>query len=111
MNFRLISLVLFLSMTMGCNIPQLISESHNRDILSQLELGMSRNDVEHIMGSPYITESHSRDNGAKVLILRYSTGYRGGSRSEKNLGNTTTPVVFVDNRVIGWGNAALLLAE
>jgi hypothetical protein len=91
----------------GCGVAHMIEASQNRELLTQLELGMSRNDVEGAMGEPYSIESSLRNNGDKILILRYRTEHSGSHVEE----NSTTPVAFVDNKLIGWGRSALQLLD
>lgn len=74
----------------------------NRETISQLELGLSRTAVLDKLGAPFDSEAFT-DGDDEVRVLFYRT------RHAKSDGETTrdetTPVVFRNGRLVGWGDA------
>ena len=79
-------------------------EADNRDIISTLSLGSDVEQIREILGSPQYSESFDGKDG-QYLVLRYRTQHR-HSDGETSL-DETTPLVFRDGRLIGWGETAL----
>ncbi len=77
-------------------------QRENRQVISQLEMGMARGDVVGKLGTPSESEAFDRD-GEEVRVLFYRT------QRKHSDGNTsrdeTTPLVFVDDVLVGWGDS------
>ncbi len=79
-------------------------QKDNRLTLSNLNLGDSRSEVIKQMGEPDFSESFSQ-NGKSYQVYYYRTHRnKGDGKTSKD---ETTPVVFLDNNLIGWGERAL----
>jgi len=76
----------------------------NLKLIKQLELGRSINAIESELGTPDIVESFKRDDVAyKVLFYRTQHVNSDG----KTTRDETTPLVFVDGELVGWGESAI----
>lgn len=87
----------------------------NRTRLASLEIGMSRADVDAVMGSesrwlndnigwidnPYRSSSFKDEQGRAVTVLYYYTDLE--HRDDVITEGELTPVVLRDGEVIGWG--------
>ncbi|MBV1908230.1 MAG: DUF3192 domain-containing protein [Kangiellaceae bacterium] len=81
--------------------------SHQRDNLStinQLEINDSRSSVVEQLGAPDFSEAFER-NGDSYRVLFYRTQHRHSDGETTK--DETTPLVFRDNKLVGWGNDAL----
>jgi len=76
-------------------------QEENRAAIAHLYIGMSRAEVEKRMGPPDFTEAYSHD-GAEYHILHYRTRHR-HSDGETTM-DETTPLVFRDDSLMGWGD-------
>ena len=82
--------------------------SQNRQNIARLEYGMTKAQVHETMGmasirdyaNPYSSNLYRRDNGDVVEVLSYWTD---GSYQDGISDDDLTPVVLVNNSVIGWG--------
>jgi len=113
-NILLLSIVILL-MT-GCATIDRMANDNNQK-MSQLSLGMTKQAVLSIMGTKrirtgsvpaYISNPHKSDaykdkDGDFIEVLYYFTGSkaRDGAITE----DETTPVVFVNNELVGWGHS------
>jgi len=80
-------------------------QRENSSIISELELNSSRDDVIEWLGNPSSSEAFSRE-GAEIIVLYYRTQHR---RSDgETTRDETTPLVFRNNRLIGWGEDLLM---
>jgi len=80
------------------------SQRHNVRTISQLELNSSRASVIEMMGTPDFTEAYSRaDKNYYVLYYRTHKDKSDGVTSKSE----TTPLVFENDQLIGWGDEAL----
>ena len=79
-------------------------QRENRQMIGQLELGNDRERVISRMGAPSFSEAFTKDND-EYRVLYYRT------QRERSDGETTkdetTPLVFKNNVLVGWGNEAL----
>lgn len=96
---NLLVLVVFLN---GCvsssTMPWGIERT--RKNLMKLELGMSKQEVIDIMGSPYNREAYVTPDGQSLEFLIYLTKYTySGSIPDTD----TTPICFLNGKVTGWG--------
>jgi outer membrane protein assembly factor BamE (lipoprotein component of BamABCDE complex) len=76
----------------------------NRKIISELVMGTGRKNVLNRMGTPNFSEAFVKDE-RQYSVLFYRT-----HRSESDGSTTkdeTTPLVFEDDKLIGWGADAL----
>jgi hypothetical protein len=72
--------------------------------IDHLELGKSDEAVRSELGEPNFTESFMRGEDT-YLVLYYRTRHmEGDGRTTKD---ETTPLVFVDGSLVGWGESAI----
>jgi len=76
----------------------------NREAIAEMSLGRSQSDVEMEMGEPDFTESFQR-NGDEYVVLYYRTHRVDGDGETTK--DETTPLVFIDGRLVGWGESAV----
>ncbi|GLS82738.1 DUF3192 domain-containing protein [Paraferrimonas haliotis] len=80
------------------------AQKENRKNLSALEIGMSKDQVQTIMGYSDLNEAFQKD-GKLVQLWYYRTQHvKSDSRTTKD---ECTPLVIVDGQLVGWGEAAL----
>ena len=72
--------------------------------IKQLELGRSQSAVEAEFGEPDLVESFSRD-GADYKVLFYRT--QRVKQDGLTTRDETTPLVFHDGMLVGWGESAI----
>ncbi|WP_411360445.1 DUF3192 domain-containing protein [Pseudidiomarina sp. YC-516-91] len=76
-------------------------ETFNLKQIGQLNLGLSKEDVIRVLGSPDISEAKATPAGEEVLVLFYRTHH------VKSDGITTrdecTPLLFKNGSLIAWG--------
>ncbi|RUO58553.1 DUF3192 domain-containing protein [Pseudidiomarina insulisalsae] len=76
-------------------------ETFNLKQIGRLDLGIPKEDVIRLLGSPDISEAKATSNGEEVLILFYRTHH------VKSDGITTrdecTPLLFKNGDLIAWG--------
>lgn len=76
----------------------------NKEKISLLDIGVTREDVIENIGKPDASEASSVDD-SDYYILYYITEY---SKSDKtSIIENSTPLVFKDNLLIGWGHDVL----
>ncbi len=78
-------------------------QEHNRELIAQLQLGASKADVIARLGKPDDSEAFSA-RGASYEILYYRTQHRHSDGETTR--DETTPLVFRDGALTGWGDAA-----
>ncbi len=75
-------------------------QNRNREMISQLEIGADRMDVLDRMGSPNFSEAYTReDDEYRVLFYRTQRRHSDGDTTR----DETTPLVFRNDVLIGWG--------
>ena len=79
-------------------------QRENRAAIADLELGLRRSTVEDRLGEPDFVESFMRD-GKEYVVLMYRT--HRSHEDGRTTRDETTPVVFVDGNVVGWGDSAI----
>jgi len=79
------------------------AQDHNREAISQLKLGTASRDVVADLGTPDDSEAFT-DNGAEVRVLFYRTTRRHADGETSR--DETTPLVFRDGLLVGWGKEA-----
>lgn len=79
-------------------------EEANKKLINLLELGQTESAVTEKMGQPDISEAFSR-SGESYKVFYYRTQQvHSDSRTTKN---ETTPLVFSNGVLVGWGESAL----
>lgn len=77
-------------------------QKDNRKAISKLEIGMDRDAVVERLGTPSDSEAFTADSGeVRVLFYRTKRKHSDGETSR----DETTPLVFEDDILIGWGDA------
>ena len=112
--FRVIVLLSLVSALNGCVIAvntddwedsAWFSRQHkNAERIEQLELGNLETDIRQDFGDPDFTESFARD-GSQFVVQFYRT--RHVDTDGTTTKNETTPLVFVDGTLVGWGDSAI----
>ncbi len=75
-------------------------QDDNREAISQLSIGMSREAVVDRLGTPADSEAFTRD-GEEFRVLFYRTRHRHSDGETSR--DETTPVVFRNDELVGWG--------
>lgn len=79
-------------------------QRENREAIADLELGLRRETVIERLGTPDFSESFLRD-GREFVVLFYRTHRRHGDGETSR--DETTPLVFVNDDLVGWGESAI----
>jgi outer membrane protein assembly factor BamE (lipoprotein component of BamABCDE complex) len=79
-------------------------QKQNRLAISQLRLDMSRSEVEAKVGTPEFTEAFSSE-GQDYYVVYYRT--HKDESDGKTTKSETTPIVFSQDQVVGWGQSAV----
>lgn len=74
----------------------------NSRVISELEIGMERSAVVTRLGPPSDSEAFTRD-GETMRVLFYRTQHKHSDGETSR--DETTPLVFENDRLIGWGQA------
>ncbi len=76
----------------------------NADAIDQLQIGRSLESVQNEMGDPDFSEAFQRED-ARYQVLFYRTRHLHGDGSTSK--DETTPLVFIEGALVGWGDAAI----
>ncbi|WP_144209807.1 DUF3192 domain-containing protein [Shewanella donghaensis] len=81
----------------------------NRNNLSKLSIGMTKDQVSILMGTAdfseaYVTQADSESKKNEVQVFFYRTQWSKGDG--KTTKDECTPVVIRDNKLVGWGETA-----
>ena len=76
-------------------------QRHNREEISSLKLGVSTGEVINRLGTPTDSEAFT-DDGIEMRVLFYRTTHQHSDGETTR--DETTPLVFRDNQLIGWGD-------
>jgi len=106
-------LLLVLISIIGCVSSSEQIRTKNRENLLRLSVGMNKFDVLQIMGTqtvksinnPYKVETSQGKDGSLYEVLFYHTDLK--ARDGIITDDELTPLVFKDNKLIGWGWAFL----
>jgi Protein of unknown function (DUF3192) len=79
-------------------------QEHNRHVVETLQLGQSRDVLVADLGSADFAEAFTRD-GRNFEVLFYRT--RHVDDDGRTTKDETTPLVFVDGALVGWGESAV----
>lgn len=82
-------------------------QKENREAIAGLELGLRRATVEARLGMPDFVDAFLR-GGEEFEVLYYRT-HRNHSDGETTR-DETTPLVFVEGDLVGWGDSAVEFA-
>ena len=83
-------------------------QRENLSIINQLELNDSRQSVLEQLGAPDFSEAFSKkDDSYRVLFYRTQHQHSDGETTK----DETTPLVFKNDRLIGWGQDALIASR
>ncbi|MEQ8857101.1 MAG: DUF3192 domain-containing protein [Pseudomonadales bacterium] len=81
-----------------------LRQQRNREAIGYLELGRGIDSLMAELGTPDLTESFLRDGRQfRVLFYRTRLAREDGLTSR----DETTPLVFVDGELVGWGESAI----
>jgi hypothetical protein len=78
------------------------TQSNNREAISKLNVGMSRSAVIDRLGTPDDSEAFT-ENGEEYRVLFYRTRHKHSDGETTR--DETTPLVFRNDELVGWGNA------
>ncbi len=79
-------------------------QHHNRQTIAALELGTSRQSILSQLGAADFSEAFSRDQEQyRVLYYRTSHKHSDGDTTK----DETTPLIFKNDLLVGWGHEAL----
>ena len=84
------------------------TQKDNRRLISGLEINTPRSEIIEKMGSPSISEAFNKD-GNDYMVLYYRTQHRHSDNETTK--DETTPLVFKNDKLIGWGENSLSLVE
>lgn len=117
MLFRITTLLLAITMIQGCVIAvdtddwepgSWASRQHkNVEFVENLTIGRTESSVRAELGEPDFTDSFIR-YGETYLVLYYRT--RRHERDGVTTKDETTPLVFIDGELVGWGESAVEFA-
>jgi hypothetical protein len=79
-------------------------QNRNAEKIEQLEMGASESSIESDFGDADFVESFTR-NGETFRVLYYRT--RQMDHDGTTTKDETTPLVFIDGTLIGWGDSAI----
>ena len=79
-------------------------QRENQAVISDLELGIARELVVDRLGTPAFSEAFTED-GHEYRVLFYRTQHRHSDGETSK--DETTPLVFQDEQLIGWGESIL----
>lgn len=110
---KALKILLIFVLIIGCASPAEFVRTKNRENLLRLTAGMNKFEVLQIMGTqtfeninnPYKVETPRGANGHVYEVLFYHTELR--NQDDLIADDELTPIVFLDNQLIGWGWAFL----
>ena len=83
-------------------------QKENKRVISQLEIDDSRQSILEQLGAPDFSEAFSKgSDDFRILFYRTQHEHSDGDTSK----DETTPLVFKNNRLVGWGMDALANAR
>lgn len=90
----------------SCAVGWQARQAGNREAIGRLDPGMSKASVQQAMPeAPSFVESFTREGGDRVDVLFYYTNRKWGDGNDTR--DETTPLVFVNNELVGWGDTFL----
>ncbi|MFT6731978.1 MAG: hypothetical protein ACJAS9_000153 [Polaribacter sp.] len=83
-------------------------QSDNKKIISKLEINDSRESVVSQLGAPDFSEAYTKgDKQYRILFYRTTHEHSDGDTTK----DETTPLVFLNDSLVGWGQDALNLSR
>jgi len=80
------------------------TQKDNRQAIARLNVGDSREHVMTMLGEPAFSESFTQNkNTYQVYYFRTHRSHGDGETTK----DETTPVIFLDGKLTGWGESAL----
>ena len=79
-------------------------QERNKQAIDHLELGRSVSSVIDELGEPDMTEAFRRDGQPYKVLLYRTSRVHGDGRTSRD---ETTPLVFADGKLVGWGQSAI----
>jgi len=80
-------------------------QEDNKRVISQLELNDSRQSILEQMGAPDFSEAYAKGkDNYRILFYRTQHEHSDGETSK----DETTPLIFKNDRLVGWGMDALV---
>lgn len=79
-------------------------QKENERVISRLQIGDLKSEIRDELGRPDFNESFIRE-GQTYTVLYYRTRHL--SHDGETTRDETTPLVFVDNELVGWGESAV----
>ena len=76
----------------------------NREAIAELQIGMERSQVVSRLGVPEFSEAFTRD-GEEFRVLFFRTRHRHSDGETSR--DETTPLIFRNDTLIGWGDDVL----
>lgn len=83
-------------------------QQENRQLISDLSLDTERKGILLKLGAPNFSEAFSKGD-VEYRVLYYRTQHR--QSDGETTKDETTPLVFKDDRLIGWGQSALEMID
>ncbi len=83
-------------------------QTDNRKVIAQLEIGDSRQSIIKRLGAADFSEAFQRDQD-NYRVLYYRTEHRHSDGVTTK--DETTPLVFKNDQLIGWGDEAMSLYQ
>ena len=83
----------------GCSITKDIEASHNRELLGDLSIGMTKDQVVQHMGKPWKTEAFMKNQKPYTVLYYVTQRIPDGTTTDEEM----TPVVFKEDILVGWG--------
>lgn len=80
------------------------TQEANRKVISELAIGTERSNTLMRLGTPSFSEAFVKD-GEEYSVLFYRTHHT--ASDGETLKNETTPLVFKNDKLIGWGDDVL----
>ena len=87
----------------GCATQTEWEAEKNRKVLLHLKIGMTKVEVQNIMGEPRKTEAYSKDGRNIEFWLYVTEGIDYYSYDRTLRDSNFTPLAFEDGKLIGWG--------
>ena len=82
-----------------------VRQTENRNIITELSIGTDINQVTDLLGPADDSEGFEKQ-GKTYIVLFYRTHHR--HEDGKTSRDETTPLIFKDGKLVGWGQSVLL---
>jgi hypothetical protein len=79
-------------------------QTNNKDVINQLEINDSRLSILEQLGAPNFSEAYMKgDDSYRILFYRTQHEHSDGETTK----DETTPLIFKNDSLVGWGTDAL----